>query len=70
MSISTKAAPVLRRIAVPAADVATVEKRALTTRRPRAGYVAGQVPRLLIAILSNLPTRVRDRLLLWASGQS
>lgn len=51
-----------RRIAVPAEKVSNVVEEALTARRPRARYVVGLGPRLQIALLTNLPTGGRDRL--------
>jgi len=52
-----------QKMAVPPARVAAVVAEALTARRPRARYVVGWGPKLQLALLSGLPTRVRDRVL-------
>lgn len=53
---------------VPADKVAAVVAEALTARRPRARYVVGFVPRLQVALMTNLPMPLRDRLVLSLSG--
>jgi NAD(P)-dependent dehydrogenase (short-subunit alcohol dehydrogenase family) len=58
-----------RKMAVPPANVARVVEEALTARRPRARYVVGVRPKLLLAFATELPTPVRDRLLRAFSGQ-
>jgi NAD(P)-dependent dehydrogenase (short-subunit alcohol dehydrogenase family) len=45
---------------LPPENVAGVVARALTTRRPRARYVVGNVARARILVQSALPTRLRD----------
>lgn len=64
-----KMIPMSQRIAVPTEKVSAVVEQALTARRPRARYVVGVGPKLQVAVLTNLPTRVRDRVLRRVSGQ-
>jgi short-subunit dehydrogenase len=64
-----KRIPVSQEMAVPAEKVSAVVEEALTARRPRARYVVGVGPKLQVALLTNLPKRVRDRVLRVASGQ-
>ena len=56
--------------AVPTEKVSAVVEEALTARRPRARYVVGIGPKVQLALISNLPTRARDRVLRMVSGQS
>jgi len=58
-----KSIPVSQRVAVPAENVAKVVEEALTARRPRARYVVGIGPKLQLALITRLPTRLRDRVL-------
>jgi len=58
-----------RKTAVPAEKVAKVVEEALTARRPRARYVVGAAPKLLLSVATNLPTSVRDRVLRAVSAQ-
>ena len=58
-----------QKIAVPAEKVSAVVEEALTERRPRARYVVGLGNKLQVALVTNLPTRARDRLLRLVSGQ-
>jgi NAD(P)-dependent dehydrogenase (short-subunit alcohol dehydrogenase family) len=58
-----------RKTAVPPEKVAKVVEEALTARRPRARYVVGAAPKLLLSVATNLPTSVRDRLLRAVSAQ-
>ena len=58
-----------QKIAVPAEKVSAVVEEALTARRPRARYVVGLRNKLQAALVTNLPTRARDRLLRLVSGQ-
>jgi NAD(P)-dependent dehydrogenase (short-subunit alcohol dehydrogenase family) len=58
-----KSIPVSQRIAVPAEKVSAVVAEALTARRPRARYVVGVGPKLQVALMTNLPAGVRDRIL-------
>nr|MDP9166101.1 SDR family NAD(P)-dependent oxidoreductase [Actinomycetota bacterium] len=64
-----KTIPMSRRLAVSTAKVSSVVEQALTTKRPRARYVVGAGPKLQVALMTNLPTRVRDTLLRKVSGQ-
>jgi NAD(P)-dependent dehydrogenase (short-subunit alcohol dehydrogenase family) len=64
-----KMIPVSQRIAVPTEKVSAVVEQALTARRPRARYVVGLAPKLQVAVMTNLPTKVRDRVLRRVSGQ-
>jgi NAD(P)-dependent dehydrogenase (short-subunit alcohol dehydrogenase family) len=64
-----KMIPVSQRIAVPTEKVSAVVEEALTARRPRARYVVGLGPKLQVALMTNLPTRVRDVVLRRVSGQ-
>ena len=42
--------------------VAAVVEKALTARRPRARYIVGVGPKLQVALMTNIPVRVRDRI--------
>ena len=64
-----KFVPVWQRSAVPAEKVSAVVEEALTAHRPRARYVVGVGPKLQVALMTNLPTRMRDLLLRKISGQ-
>jgi NAD(P)-dependent dehydrogenase (short-subunit alcohol dehydrogenase family) len=64
-----KVVAVSQRIAVPTENVSAIVEEALTARRPRARYVVGFLPRLQVALMTNLPTAARDRLLRMVSGQ-
>lgn len=64
-----KMVPVSQRLAVSTAKVCTVVEQALTARRPRARYVVGLGPRLQAALMTNMPTGLRDRVLRKVSGQ-
>lgn len=55
-----KTIPVSQKLAVPAAKVSAVVEQALTARRPRARYVVGAGSKLQVALMTNLPTSVRD----------
>jgi short-subunit dehydrogenase len=61
--------PVSQRIAVPTEKVAAVVEEALTSRRPRARYIVGLVPKLQVAVTTRLPTAARDLVLRKVSGQ-
>jgi NAD(P)-dependent dehydrogenase (short-subunit alcohol dehydrogenase family) len=58
-----KSLPISQRIAVAPEKVSDVVRAALTVRRPRPRYIVGAAPRLQIAVMTNLPARVRDRVL-------
>jgi len=64
-----KMVPMSQKLAVPAEKVSAVVEEALTARRPRARYVVGVGPKLQVALLTNLPTWARDRVLRRVSGQ-
>ena len=64
-----KMIPVSQELAVPAEKVSAVVEEALTARRPRARYVVGVGPKLQMALMTNLPVSVRDRVLRRVSGQ-
>jgi NAD(P)-dependent dehydrogenase (short-subunit alcohol dehydrogenase family) len=64
-----KRIPVSQKIAVPAEKVSAVVEEALTARRPRARYIVGLANKVQVALVTNLPTRARDRLLRVVSGQ-
>lgn len=55
--------PISQRLAVAPEKVSDVVQAALTARRPRARYIVGAGPRLQVALMTNLPARVRDRVL-------
>jgi NAD(P)-dependent dehydrogenase (short-subunit alcohol dehydrogenase family) len=58
-----KSVPISQRMAVAPEKVSDVVRAALTAKRPRARYVVGTGPRLQVALMTNLPARVRDRVL-------
>lgn len=60
--------PTARKMVVPAQKVASVVDEALTARRPRARYIVGIGPRLQVALMANLPTALRDRLVSTVAG--
>lgn len=64
-----KMIPVSQKIAVPTAKVTAVVEEALTARRPRARYVVGLAPKVQVALIGNMPTKLRDRVLRRVSGQ-
>jgi NAD(P)-dependent dehydrogenase (short-subunit alcohol dehydrogenase family) len=64
-----KVIPVSQKLAVAAEKVSAVVEEALTARRPRSRYVVGIGPKLQVALMTNLPAPVRDRVLRRVSGQ-
>lgn len=64
-----KMVPVSQRMAVPTGKVCAVVEEALTARRPHARYVVGFGPKLQVAVLTKLPTPLRDLVLRRVSGQ-
>jgi hypothetical protein len=64
-----KMIPVSQRMAVPAEKVSAVVEDALTARRPRARYVVGVGNKLQVALMTNLPTPLRDVVLRRVAGQ-
>ena len=64
-----KMIPAYQKLAGPAEKVSAVVEEALTARRPRARYVVGVGPKLQVAVMTNLPARLRDQVLRRVSGQ-
>jgi NAD(P)-dependent dehydrogenase (short-subunit alcohol dehydrogenase family) len=64
-----KMIPVSQKMAVPPEKVSAVVEEALTARRPRARYVVGAGNKLQVALMTNLPTSVRDVVLRRVAGQ-
>jgi NAD(P)-dependent dehydrogenase (short-subunit alcohol dehydrogenase family) len=64
-----KMIPVSQKMAVPAEKVSAVVEQALTARRPRARYPVGVGPKLQLALMTNMPVRVRDLVLRRVAGQ-
>lgn len=64
-----KRIPLSHKMAVAPAKVAAVVDHALTTRRPRARYVVGVGPKVQAALMTNIPARIRDRVLRVVAGQ-
>jgi NAD(P)-dependent dehydrogenase (short-subunit alcohol dehydrogenase family) len=64
-----KMIPMSQRMAVPTAKVSAVVEEALTARRPRARYIVGLGPKAQVALMSVMPTRLRDIALRKVSGQ-
>ncbi|MBO0678556.1 SDR family oxidoreductase [Mycolicibacterium sp. S2-37] len=58
-----KFVPAARKLAVPTDKVVAVVEEALTATRPRARYAVGVGPRIQLALMTNLPTAVRDRMI-------
>ena len=65
-----KSIPAARRLAVDPDKVSAVVERALPARSPRARYPVGLGATLQLAVITKLPTRLRDRLLGRLAGQS
>ena len=63
-----KIVPTNQKTAVPADKVVTVVDEALTARRPRARYVVGFMPKLLVAMVTKMPATLRDRLMTMMVG--
>jgi NAD(P)-dependent dehydrogenase (short-subunit alcohol dehydrogenase family) len=64
-----KRVPLSQRMAVDPAKVSRVVEKALTARRPRARYIVGAGPKVQVALMTNLPSAVRDRVLRAVAGQ-
>jgi NAD(P)-dependent dehydrogenase (short-subunit alcohol dehydrogenase family) len=58
-----RSVPISQRLAVAPETVADVVSTALTSRRPRPRYVVGLGPKAQVALLTHIPTALRDRLL-------
>ncbi|MGV9803766.1 SDR family NAD(P)-dependent oxidoreductase [Mycobacterium sp. NPDC003449] len=54
--------PVARKLAVPPSKVVAVVEEALTARRPRARYLVGLPSKVQVAVMTNIPARLRDRI--------
>lgn len=64
-----KTIPMSQRIAVPTEKVSVVVEEALTARRPRARYIVGLAPKAQVALMTALPTKLRDLTLRKVTGQ-
>lgn len=64
-----KSIPLSQKMAGPPEKVAAVVEGALTARWPRARYIVGIGPKLQAALITRLPTGVRDRVLRAVSKQ-
>lgn len=64
-----KTIPISQKLAVPADKVSAVVEKVLTARRPRARYLVGTGNKLQVALMTNLPTAVRDVVLRRVAGQ-
>ena len=64
-----KMIPLSQKIAVPTEKVSAVVEEALTAKRPRARYIVGLAPKAQVALMSVMPTRMRDIALRKVSGQ-
>ncbi|MFI5506450.1 SDR family NAD(P)-dependent oxidoreductase [Mycobacterium sp. NPDC051804] len=64
-----KMIPVSQKIAVPTEKVSAVVEEALTAKRPRARYIVGLGPKAQVALMSVMPTKMRDIALRKVSGQ-
>jgi NAD(P)-dependent dehydrogenase (short-subunit alcohol dehydrogenase family) len=64
-----KRIPLSQRMAVDPTKVSRIVEQALTARRPRARYVVGAGPKVQVALMTNLPSAVRDRVLRAVAGQ-
>jgi NAD(P)-dependent dehydrogenase (short-subunit alcohol dehydrogenase family) len=60
--------PRSQKLAVPTDKVVAVVEEALTSRRPRARYVVGLGPKLQVALVTNMPAPLRDRLMSILAG--
>ncbi|WP_099037738.1 SDR family NAD(P)-dependent oxidoreductase [Mycobacterium neglectum] len=64
-----KMIPMSQKLAVPTEKVSAVVEEALTAKRPRARYIVGLGPRAQVALMSVMPTKLRDIALRKVSGQ-
>jgi len=64
-----KMIPVSQKLAVPTEKVSAVVEEALTAKRPRARYIVGLGPKAQVALMSVMPTKMRDIVLRKVSGQ-
>lgn len=63
-----KFVPTARKMASPTTKVVGVVEEALTARRPRARYVVALLPKVQAAVVPNLPTALRDRIMAMLVG--
>jgi len=63
-----KSIPRSQKMASPADGVATVVAHALATRRPKARYVVGAVPKAMASAVGLMPARLRDAVLAASTG--
>jgi hypothetical protein len=63
-----KFVPTARKMASPTTKVVAVVEQALTARRPKARYVVALLPKVQAAVVPNLPTALRDRVMTMLVG--
>jgi NAD(P)-dependent dehydrogenase (short-subunit alcohol dehydrogenase family) len=63
-----KFVPTVRKMASPTSKVVAVVEEALTARRPKARYVVAFLPKVQAAVVPNLPTALRDRVMTMLVG--
>ena len=63
-----KFVPTARKMASPTTKVVAVVEEALTARRPKARYVVAFLPKVQAAVVPNLPTALRDRVMTMLVG--
>ncbi|MGV0743644.1 SDR family NAD(P)-dependent oxidoreductase [Mycolicibacterium sp. XJ870] len=63
-----KFVPMARKMAVPTSKVVAVVEEALTARRPRARYIVGLGNKAQVALMTNMPAVLRDRVLAKVAG--
>lgn len=63
-----KFVPTVRKMASPTTKVVAVVEEALTARRPKARYVVAFLPKVQAAVVPNLPTALRDRVMTMLVG--
>ncbi len=63
-----KFVPTARKMASPTTKVVAVVEEALTARRPKARYVVALLPKVQAAVVPNLPTALRDRIMTMLVG--
>ena len=63
-----KFVPTARKMASPTTKVVAVVEQALTARRPKARYVVALLPKVQAAVVPNLPTALRDRIMTMLVG--
>ena len=63
-----KFVPAARKMASPTTKVVAVVEEALTARRPKARYVVALLPKVQAAVVPNMPTALRDRVMTMLVG--